>query len=61
MDKFRHILTFVSRPGFVALDVADDEAALNVGRMIAEETGCAVVVRDSQLVEINTIPAPQRN
>ncbi|HYD66146.1 hypothetical protein [Azospirillum sp.] len=61
MDKFKHILTFVNRPGFVALDVADDEAALAVGRMIAEETGGAVVVRDSQLVEIDTIPAPQRN
>jgi hypothetical protein len=28
MGEFRHILTFVEREGFIALNVANDEAAL---------------------------------
>ena len=61
MGEFSHILTFVDQVGFIALNVADDEAALAVARKVAEEAGCAIVVRDDNLIEIDTIPAPSRN
>jgi hypothetical protein len=59
--RFNHILTFVSRKGFIALNVATEADALNVARMIADETGCSVVVRDDQMIEIDTIPARRSN
>ena len=61
MSEFSHILTFVEKVGFIALNVADDEAALAVARTVAEEAGCAVVVRDDKLIEIDTISAPSKN
>ena len=61
MSKFKHFLTFPSREGFIALDVPDEAAALRVARMVAEESGCSVIVRDDHLIEIETIPAPQTN
>jgi hypothetical protein len=61
MNQFNHVLTLKGRPGFIALNAANEAAALNVARMIAEETGCAVIVRDSQLIEIDIVPAPRRN
>jgi hypothetical protein len=61
VSRFKHFLTFPNGEGFIALDLSDEAAALRVARMVAEESGRSVVVRDDQLVEIETIPAPQRN
>jgi hypothetical protein len=61
MSQFNHFLTFEDREGFIALNVKSEAEALNLARMIAEEAGCAVIVRDDQLAEIDHIPAPQRN
>jgi len=61
VGKFKHFLTFPSRKGFIALDLPDKASALRVARMVAEEAGCSVIVRDDHLIEIATIPAPQMN
>ena len=61
MSTFKHFLTFPNSEGFIALDLPDEAAALRVARMVAEESGRSVVVRDDQLVEIATIRAPLRN
>jgi hypothetical protein len=45
------------RGTIVVLDVADDELAVGMAQKIAERTGRSVTVRDSEMIEILTIPA----
>jgi hypothetical protein len=61
MREHKHILTFPGRKNFIVLDLADEAEALKVARMLAEDTGQSVTVRDKELLEIETIHAPVRN
>ena len=45
---------------FVVLDLPDDATALNVARQLAELTGKSVIVRDAEMIEIDTVPAPTK-
>jgi hypothetical protein len=40
------------------LDLPDDATALHVARQLAEQTGKSVTVRDAEMIEIDTVPAP---
>ena len=54
-------ITRLSDPGgFVVLDLPDNATALDVARKLAEITGKSVTVRDSETIEIGTVPAPPK-
>ena len=47
----------LKRKGVIALDVVDDEAAIELAQKIADATGRSVTVKDAEMIEIQTIPA----
>ncbi|MBR1147687.1 hypothetical protein JQ567_30800 [Bradyrhizobium sp. AUGA SZCCT0431] len=47
----------LKRKGIIALDVVDEEAAIELARKIADATGRSVTVKDADMIEIQTIPA----
>ncbi|WP_156175414.1 hypothetical protein [Bradyrhizobium sp. LTSP849] len=51
--------TALQRDGLIVLDLEDQEAAVKMAHKIAGATGRAVTVRDHDMVEIETIPAPK--
>jgi hypothetical protein len=45
----------------VVLDLPDNATALDVARQLAEHTGKSVIVRDAEMIEIDTVPAPTKH
>ena len=50
-----------NKRSFIALEIADEDRALEVARRIAERTGREVTVRDASWVELITIPGGNRH
>ncbi len=46
------------RRSLIVLNAEDEDSALKIAHKFAEATGCAVTVRDADMIEIETIPAP---
>jgi hypothetical protein len=44
----------------MVLDLADEEDALEIARQLADATGRAVIVRDADMVKVQTIPAASK-
>jgi hypothetical protein len=49
------------RLSFVALELADEEKAIDVAKRIAESTGREVTVRDADWVELITAPGVKKH
>jgi precorrin-6B methylase 2 len=48
------------RGSIIVLDLANEETALQLAQKLADATGRSVVVRDAEMVAIQTIPAATR-
>jgi hypothetical protein len=54
-------ITLDGKRSVIVLEVDDDAAALAMAEKLAALLGCAVTIRDAELIEIETIPAPVKH
>jgi hypothetical protein len=55
------ITKLAGRRGLVVFELPDNATALDVARQLAEHTGKSIIVRDAEMIEIDTVPAPTKH